>query len=199
MKLNLAERLMTNSPLRAFSLRHFEGPALRRMAACESYGYCLEIGCGRGVGAETIVRLFDAHRVEAIDIDPLQIARAEKRLSPSLRERISFAVGDAMALEFEDNTFDAVFSFGVIHHMEDWRAALAEISRVLKSGGELFYLELLRSFLTRPHVRLLTEHPEGGLFTADEFRSELEGLGLHPSGFRQMGKKLIAGAAVKQE
>jgi hypothetical protein len=52
MKLNLGERLITNNPLRTFIQRRVEGPMLKRMAGLESYPLCLEIGCGRGVGAE---------------------------------------------------------------------------------------------------------------------------------------------------
>lgn len=54
MKLNRLERLLVNSPLRAFSQRHIEGPLLSRMSARRRYPLCLEIGCGRGIGAEVI-------------------------------------------------------------------------------------------------------------------------------------------------
>jgi ubiquinone/menaquinone biosynthesis C-methylase UbiE len=198
MKLNLAERLMTNSPVRALSQRWFEAPAMKKFASSDTYPRCLEIGCGRGAGSKLIVKYFNAGHVTAIDIDPMQVERAQKALSPELRGRITFEEGDAMELAFPDGAFDAVFSFGVIHHMEDWRHALAEIARVLKPEGELFYLELLRPFLTSIPVRLATRHPEGGLFTRGEFEKELENTGLLPTGLGTYLGVLIIGAARKR-
>lgn len=77
MKLNLAERLITNNPVRAYIQKHFEGPLLKSMAGSESYPVCLEIGCGVGMGAQVIAEQFGAQRVTAIDIDPDQIERAK--------------------------------------------------------------------------------------------------------------------------
>jgi ubiquinone/menaquinone biosynthesis C-methylase UbiE len=197
MKLNLAERLMTNSPLRAFSQRYIEVPALRRMARRDRYPACLEIGCGRGYGARLIAAHFDAERVVAVDMDPAQIEHARKRLPAALSGTVEFRVGDAMALDETDDAFDAAFSFGVLHHMENWRRAVEELARVLRPGGELFYIELFRSFLTSLPVRLLTDHPEGGLFSLEEFTSGLERAGLSTRAVRRMGALAALGAAVK--
>ena len=174
MKLNSFEKLITNNPVRASIQRHIEGPMLKKMGSQTDYPLCLEIGCGAGVGAEVIADQFGARKVTATDIDPDQIRRAEANLLPRLRERIEFKIEDAMALDEPDETYDAVFSFGVLHHMEDWKRALREIARVLKKGGEFFFEEPLRPFLRNLLVRTLTAHPEGGEFDFDEFKSELE-------------------------
>ena len=47
---------------------------------------------------------------------------------------------DATSLDFPDGTFDVVYSFGVLHHIPDVTRAVAEIHRVLKSGGELLVM-----------------------------------------------------------
>lgn len=174
MKLNPVERLITNNPIRAYIQKHLEGPLLKGMAGSKEYPVCLEIGCGVGIGAQVIAEQFGAKKVIAIDIDPDQIERAKNNLPIALRGVIEFKVEDAMALEEKDETFDAVFSFGVLHHMEDWKRAVKEISRVLKSGGEFFFEEPLRPFLRNPFVRALTAHPEGGEFDYEEFKDELE-------------------------
>jgi len=44
-------------------------------------------------------------------------------------------VGDAEALPFADNSFDLVFSYGVLHHTPDTAQAIREVHRVLRSGG----------------------------------------------------------------
>ena len=55
--------------------------------------------------------------------------------------------GDAERLPFEDATFDRVSSNGVLHHTPDMPAALREIRRVLKPGGEARIIVYNRSSL----------------------------------------------------
>lgn len=199
MKLNLVERLIVNNPLRALSQRYIEVPFLKKMAGKDSYPVCLEIGCGRGTGAQMIARLFKAETVFAIDIDEKTIELARKRTIPDLKEIIEFRVGDAMDLKWPDETFDAVFSLGVLHHLEDWQKGIREISRVLKKGGELFFEEPLRSFLEFPLVRLITKHPEGGLFSMEEFKKGIENADMYIKKLKTINSIAIAGVARKTE
>lgn len=67
-----------------------------------------------------------------------------------------------------------MFDFGIIHHIEDWRAALAEITRVLRPGGRFFFEEVTATALARPTYRLLFDHPACDRFTAGEFLTECE-------------------------
>jgi ubiquinone/menaquinone biosynthesis C-methylase UbiE len=53
---------------------------------------------------------------------------------------IDFRVGNAEKLEFPDATFDAVYSFGVLHHTPDINAAVAEVHRVLRPGGSAYVM-----------------------------------------------------------
>ena len=52
---------------------------------------------------------------------------------------------DAEALQFEDNSFDFIWSWGVIHHSANTRKILEEIHRVLKPGGESIIMVYHRS------------------------------------------------------
>lgn len=58
---------------------------------------------------------------------------------------MSFSVADAECLPFDDASFDAVYSIGVLHHTPHFDRALREVERVIEPGGVLV-LMLYRSF-----------------------------------------------------
>lgn len=93
----------------------------------------LEIGVGLGADhqrfAEAGADLF------GIDLTERAVEHTRRRLAVfALSSRV--AVGDAEHLEFPDEYFDMVYSWGVLHHSPDTRMAISEVWRVLKRGGE---------------------------------------------------------------
>ncbi len=93
----------------------------------------LEIGCGSG----TIARQLAASGAifTAVDLTPQAIANTKKQLEfAHLKADVREA--DAENLPFKDETFDFVWSWGVIHHTPDTPKAASEIYRVLKKGGQ---------------------------------------------------------------
>ena len=60
MRLNRLEFALMNNPVRAAIQRHVEAPQLLRMGGPMAGGLALEIGCGRGFGAELILDVFKA-------------------------------------------------------------------------------------------------------------------------------------------
>ncbi|MEN8181338.1 MAG: class I SAM-dependent methyltransferase [Myxococcota bacterium] len=177
MLLNRLEYALMNNPIRAAIQRHFEARRLLRMGGAMGGGRALEIGCGRGVGTELILGGFGADSVDAFDLDPRMVAQARARLSPH-GSRARLWVGDANAISAPDATYDAVFDFGIIHHVLEWRGALAEIQRVLKPGGCFYAEEVLRRFIVHPITRRLLEHPQSDRFDSASFVRELEASGL---------------------
>jgi ubiquinone/menaquinone biosynthesis C-methylase UbiE len=95
-------------------------------------------------------------------------------------------VGDAGAIGVPDASYDAVFDFGIIHHVVDWRRVLAEIDRVLKPGGRLYCEEVLARFILHPVTRRLLEHPLQDRFDAVAFERELGAAGLEPLASREL-------------
>jgi ubiquinone/menaquinone biosynthesis C-methylase UbiE len=97
----------------------------------------LEIGCGGGIDSAEFAR----HGALVTSTDFTEIG--VKTTGDLLREAnlpVNVMQSDATALQFEDNTFDCVYSFGVLHHIPEIRKALSEIQRVLKPGGRLMVM-----------------------------------------------------------
>jgi ubiquinone/menaquinone biosynthesis C-methylase UbiE len=97
----------------------------------------LEIGGGMG----TDLAQFAAHGADVTDVDlssgHLGLARenfAVRSLSGQFLQQ------DAESLVFDDNTFDVVYSNGVLHHTPDTRQVVREIFRVLKPGGRVIVM-----------------------------------------------------------
>jgi len=70
-----------------------------------------------------------------IDLTDAAIELAEKRFE-LFELPGSFRTADAENLDFADNTFDVVYSHGVLHHTPDTAGAIKEVHRVLKPGGK---------------------------------------------------------------
>lgn len=167
-----------NNPIRSASLR-LEAKKLRKMSPTQSLGKVLEIGCGQGQGTKNILRYFQPASVEAIDLDPHMIVRAKKRVQNS---RIQFKVGDVSNLYFvPDNNYDAIFDFGIIHHVPNWQDCLQELHRVLKPGGYLHIEDgSIESFTTTVFGRFLhriLDHPYNDMYTKVAFEKKLHELG----------------------
>jgi ubiquinone/menaquinone biosynthesis C-methylase UbiE len=92
----------------------------------------LEIGCGMGTDLLQLAkRGFD---VTGIDLTEEGISLARKRFQMhNIPARLK--IGDAENLDFDNDTFDVVYSFGVLHHTPDTQKAIDEVNRVLKPGG----------------------------------------------------------------
>lgn len=178
--MNRAETLLLNNPARRALQRHYEAPLLKRLGADVGGAHVLEVGCGEGAGAQTLLNQFGAARVTAIDLDPAQVNRAQDRLRRD--ERAEAQVGDITALPLADGSVDAVANFGIIHHVPQWRLAVAEVARVLRPGGQFVFEEVTSHALDRLTYRLLFEHPKDDRFSGQEFLDELERHGLRVGG-----------------
>jgi ubiquinone/menaquinone biosynthesis C-methylase UbiE len=178
MILNRCETLLMNNAIRALIQRWFEARRLERLGGATPNGRVLEVGCGRGVGVQILLDVFGADHVDAFDLDPSMVERARRRLRRR-HDSVHLSVGDVTAIPADDETYDAVFDFGIIHHVPDWQAALREIHRVLKPGGRLFAEEVHERFILHPLWRRLLDHPTENRFDHRRFAGELEASGFH--------------------
>lgn len=182
MLMNTVETALVNSPPRRWLQRYYETRVLLRFGGRLLPGArALEIGCGSGYGSRLVLERFGAASVDAVDLDPAMIHRAGQRLA-RYGDRVRLVQGSATDLRAEldadDGGYDAVFDFGIVHHIPDWRAAIAEVARVLTPGGRFYFEEVTAHALARPIYQRLFDHPTEDRFTAEQFLDELAHHGL---------------------
>lgn len=158
----------------------------------------LDVGCGGGLLTEELAMLGFA--VTGVDpsVQSLEIARthaAQNNLS------IDYQIGTGTDLHFENGSYDAAFCCDVLEHVSDWDAVIGEISRVLRSGGVLFFDTINRTFASKLRSILIAQewkwtrfappdtHVWEMFITPDELTASLERHGLRCGG--------IAGTAEK--
>jgi ubiquinone/menaquinone biosynthesis C-methylase UbiE len=95
----------------------------------------LEIGLGQGADSEQIIRRGGSW--SGLDLTPASVARVRERLRLRNLPFDDLKVGSVLEIPYPDNSFDMVYSFGVLHHVREILVAQAEIARVLRPGGEL--------------------------------------------------------------
>jgi SAM-dependent methyltransferase len=97
----------------------------------------LDVGCGIGNDAfELVTSVGPSGVVTGVDFSESLIAEASRR-GADRGISVKFEVGDAQALRFSDNSFDAVRTERMLMHVPDASKALAEMARVLRPGGRM--------------------------------------------------------------
>jgi len=95
----------------------------------------LEIGSGNGAHSALFALLHGA-RMTSVDITPSRVMATSKKLDLLAPEGGHLCLqADAETLPFSSDTFDVVYSNGVLHHTTDTGKAIGEVYRVLKPGG----------------------------------------------------------------
>lgn len=120
----------------------------------------LEVGCGAGIDSAEFAR----NGATMVSADFTHAATVSTRAlfkEANLPARIVQA--DATRLPFRDNTFDCVYSFGVLHHIPAIEKALAEIKRVLKPGGQVMVMLYHKDSLLYGYSIAYLRGIEGGL------------------------------------
>jgi ubiquinone/menaquinone biosynthesis C-methylase UbiE len=196
MKLNLAERLMVNNPVRVMIQRRI----IRWLAKTASPGpgaRLLEVGCGRGAGAALLLEKFQPAALYALDVDRRMVRQAQASLHPEQQRRLFLSVADALCLPYRGGVLDGVFGFGVLHHLPDWQGGLAEIARVLKTGGFYFLEEYYPAFYQNFLTRRLFRHPETDRFEGGALRRGLKDAGFSLVACLEQRHSVILAVAIK--
>jgi ubiquinone/menaquinone biosynthesis C-methylase UbiE len=119
--------------------------ALRRELLAGLEGRVVEVGPGNGINFQHLPGTVD--ELIAVEPEPY-LRRAAEETARSLTLDITVVAGTADELPVDDDSVDAVVVAGVLCSVPNQPAALAELRRVLRPGGELRFYEHVRS--TRP-------------------------------------------------
>ncbi|MFQ5685050.1 MAG: class I SAM-dependent methyltransferase [Candidatus Scalindua sp.] len=95
----------------------------------------LEVGVGAGTDFVQWVRA--GALAHGVDLTSEAIVHTKRRLEQEDISAVDLRQSDAESLDYPDNSFDLVYSWGVIHHSPDPFIALKEIVRVAKPGGKV--------------------------------------------------------------
>jgi len=171
MRLNKVEFAAMNNPIRRLMQRRLEFRTFKGSLKEHNIDLkgkiILDAGCGSGYSSQLIINEFNPAKLVAFDFMPEQIELAKKRFLNA-----DFFIGDATRMELASESFDAVFIFGILHHIPQWKKAVSEVARVLKGQGVLLVEEISRSGVLFFN-RLGFIHPKDALFDWPEFREEL--------------------------
>ncbi len=111
--------------------RFVEKPAMRKLLPDLAGKKVLLLGCGTGEESQLLAE-YGANDMVGIDLSQESV-----RLAKESYPNITFTVGDMHELEFDDESFDFVYSSLTIHYSEQPEKVYQEIYRVLKPGGSL--------------------------------------------------------------
>ncbi len=139
----------------------------------------LDVGCGIG-GAARYLAAEIGCRVSGIDLTPeyIAVARALTDLT-GLGEAVDYEVASALAMPFEDATFDAAITIHVAMNIADRAGLYREVSRVLKPGAAFCVYDVMRKSAA-PLVFPVPWAPSpetSHLTTPEEMRAHLDAAG----------------------
>ncbi len=120
--------------------------------------------------ASSVLQSHPAIALTMVDLDPVMVRSADRRVD-EFGPRATVQVADATCLPFGPATFDTVLSFIMLHHVIDWRKALAEAARTLRPGGQLLGYDLTRTRVTTAFHRI--DRSAVAMLSPDELRQGL--------------------------
>lgn len=131
-------------------------------------GQVLDVGTGTGRLAVEFAKLVPGVKVVGLDLSEVALQLAQENIpSGDVSLRVSFKMGNAEDIPFEDDTFDLVISSNTLHLVKNPVRMFNEVHRVLKPQGRFLISDLRRSWLG-----VLTEHIRA-CYTPQEVRDLL--------------------------
>jgi SAM-dependent methyltransferase len=123
----------------------------------------LDVACGAGYGTALLATV--ASRVVGGDVDAETIEYARRRYAAP---NVEYVVADAMAMPFDDRTFDTFCSFETVEHVPRPESVVAEAARVLRDDGAFL--------VSTPQVAVTTRAPDNPFHEVELSRADFEAL-----------------------
>ena len=141
----------------------------------------VEIGCGMGTDATNFARAGADYTGTDLSTESLKIAR--QRFSVfGVKGRLLQANGEQVASALPGETFDLVYSFGVIHHTPNPVAVIAQVRKLIKPDGEFRLMLYAKNSWKNAMIEAGLDQPEAQsgcpiafTYTQDEVRALLKG------------------------
>jgi ubiquinone/menaquinone biosynthesis C-methylase UbiE len=193
--LNAFEKRLVTGRLRRVVQRRLDAARLLKLGGRVNGGTVLEIGCGRGFGVEAALDLFGAKQVHAFDADREMVGLAQRELTRRGLMGGAHAPriwhGNVHEIQAASGEYDAVFDYQVLHHVTDWRGALDEIARVMKTGATLYLVESLKGLIDNPVWGRWMNHPKEDRFTLAVLIDELQRKGFAVQAHKNWGNQFV--------
>jgi ubiquinone/menaquinone biosynthesis C-methylase UbiE len=163
-------------------------------------GEILDLGTGTALIPIELCRLISEVRIRAVDAALSMLELAERNVrGAGLEARIALEQGDAKRLPYPDQSFAAVISNSILHHIPEPGKVLSEAVRVLAPGGMIFFRDLVRpsdeptliglvetyAGTCNAHQRQLFADSLRAALTVEEVRELVAPLGFPPSSVAQ--------------
>ncbi|MHC4937449.1 MAG: methyltransferase domain-containing protein [Planctomycetota bacterium] len=183
------------APVDEFHIRGREATLeLAGLAAPEEHERVLDVGSGLGGSARHLASNYGC-AVTGIDLtaDYCEVASMLSELV-GLGDRTSFRQASALAMPFEDGSFDCAWTEHVQMNIADKRAFYGEIARVLRPGGRLVFHDVFGGRAGAPHFPVpWAESPElSALIEPEELRATLEETGYEIVEWRDLTQEAAA-------
>ena len=130
--------------------------AIRRLldqGALQPNSRIVDLGCG--TGQLTLPFADQGFHMTGVDVSDAMVDIGRTKVSPM--QDVTFSVGNAQSLEFEDGAFDHAIASKLFQHVADWRGAADEIIRVVQPGGTFLYFNDRGSFYVVAVVKLFLQ------------------------------------------
>lgn len=127
---------------------HYERSVKPALPPRHLRGWVLDAGCGSGIDA---LQMAQGTGCEVVAVELSRQGIEQTRARTKLLPNVIPIQGDVEALSFKDDSFDFIYSYGVLHHLPNPDQGFRELVRVLKPGGWLA-IYVYEDFSTRSRV-----------------------------------------------